>query len=71
MSTILPDRLVYTHVTWSTYQLEVVEPVLEGDSLVTDVVRVEELLDHHGDKVLCVMSTTSCFAPRTPDKYVI
>ncbi|XP_063694910.1 O-phosphoseryl-tRNA(Sec) selenium transferase-like [Bolinopsis microptera] len=51
-------------------QLEVVEPLLEGDSLVTDVGRIEELLRHHGDKVLCVMSTTSCFAPRTPDKLV-
>ena len=51
-------------------QLEVVEPLLEGESLVTDVGRIEELLRHHGDKVLCVMSTTSCFAPRTPDKLV-
>ena len=46
-----------------------VEPVLEGDSLVTDVGRVEELIHHHGDKVLCVLTTTSCFAPRTPDKF--
>ena len=43
--------------------------MLEGDSLVTNVGRVEELMRHHGDKVLCVLTTTSCFAPRTPDKF--
>lgn len=37
-------------------------------SLVTDVDRVRELLAEHRDSVTCVLSTTSCFAPRTPDK---
>ena len=48
--------------------LEVVEPIVDGDSLVTNLDRIEELMQLHGDAVLCVMTTTSCFAPRTPDK---
>lgn len=51
-------------------ELIVVEPLYEGDSLVTDVGRVRELLAEHHDSVTCVLSTTSCFAPRTPDKLV-
>jgi len=51
-------------------QLIVVEPLYEGDSLVTDVGRVKELLVEHSETVTCVLSTTSCFAPRTPDKLV-
>lgn len=51
-------------------RLIVVEPVLQGDSLITNLSLIEELLVEHGDKVVCVLSTTSCFAPRTPDKLV-
>lgn len=38
-------------------------PVLE-----TDVEEVCRLLRTHGKEVLCVLSTTSCFAPRQPDR---
>ena len=47
----------------------VVENVLEGDELRTDVGRVEEQIQSLGpDTVACVLSTTSCFAPRAYDK---
>ena len=46
-----------------------VENVLEGEELRTDVGKVEEEIMRLGpDNVLCVLTTTSCFAPRTPDK---
>lgn len=72
-----------THVVWpridqkscakavaaAGLKLVAIENVLEGDELRTDVPAVEasirKLKSH---KVLCVLSTTSCFAPRVPDR---
>ena len=49
----------------------VIENVLEGAELRTDVRKLESVLYSVGpDNVLCVLTTTSCFAPRAPDKYV-
>lgn len=45
----------------------VVENIVEQDELFTDVHEVERLLQLHGSDVLCVLCTTSCFAPRQPD----
>ena len=46
----------------------VVDHALDADGqLRTDVVAVRRLLEVHGRHVLCVLSTTSCFAPRQPD----
>ena len=50
----------------------VVENVLEGDELRTDL----HALEHHilqlgKDQIVCVLSTSSCFAPRAPDRYGI
>ena len=47
----------------------VVENLLEGDELRTDVDGVRARIDEVGAEcVLCVLSTTSCFAPRGVDK---
>ncbi|XP_054585724.1 O-phosphoseryl-tRNA(Sec) selenium transferase isoform X2 [Eptesicus fuscus] len=47
----------------------VIENVLEGDELRTDLKAVEAKIQELGsDNVLCVHSTTSCFAPRVPDR---
>lgn len=47
----------------------VIENVLEGDELRTDLKTVEAKIQELGsDNVLCVHSTTSCFAPRVPDR---
>lgn len=41
----------------------------QGDAVVTDVAGVEAAVERCGaDNVLCVVTTTSCFAPRIPDK---
>jgi O-phospho-L-seryl-tRNASec:L-selenocysteinyl-tRNA synthase len=45
----------------------VVENVLDGDSIVTNVEAIESLIIEHGDEIACVLTTTSCFAPRCPD----
>ncbi|MEE6462361.1 hypothetical protein FKM82_001567 [Ascaphus truei] len=47
----------------------VIENVLEGDELRTDLNAVEVQIQELGaDRILCVHSTTSCFAPRVPDR---
>lgn len=52
-------------------ELVVVENRLEGDEVCTDMKRLEDkILDENPDKILCVISTTSCFAPRAPDNIV-
>ena len=44
------------------------ENKLEGDELRTDIETIEEKIKSLGaDSVLCVMTTTSCFAPRVFD----
>ena len=46
-----------------------VNPRLDGESLVTDLEALKAAIDACGgpDRVLCILSTTSCFAPRVPD----
>ncbi|XP_026208956.1 O-phosphoseryl-tRNA(Sec) selenium transferase isoform X2 [Anabas testudineus] len=47
----------------------VVENALEGDELRTDLEAVERKIEELGaENILCVHSTTSCFAPRVPDR---
>ncbi|NXU58714.1 SPCS transferase, partial [Turnix velox] len=47
----------------------VIENVLEGDELRTDTEAVEAKIKALGaENILCVHSTTSCFAPRVPDR---
>ncbi|XP_067117514.1 O-phosphoseryl-tRNA(Sec) selenium transferase [Osmerus mordax] len=47
----------------------VVENVLEGDELRTNLGAVEAKIRELGaENILCVHSTTSCFAPRVPDR---
>lgn len=51
------------------FQPVVIENVLEGDELRTDVGAVEEQIQRLGPElVACVLTTTSCFAPRAYDK---
>uniref|UniRef100_A0A8D0B3L5 O-phosphoseryl-tRNA(Sec) selenium transferase n=1 Tax=Salvator merianae TaxID=96440 RepID=A0A8D0B3L5_SALMN len=47
----------------------VIENVLQGDELRTNLEEIEAKIQHLGaDNILCVHSTTSCFAPRVPDR---
>lgn len=50
-----------------------IEPfvVYEEDQLITDVEEIVATIQTVGaENVLCVFSTTSCFAPRAPDQVV-
>ncbi|CAK8692903.1 unnamed protein product [Clavelina lepadiformis] len=47
----------------------VIENCLVGDELCTDVDAIEKVIEKVGaDSILCIHTTTSCFAPRIPDK---
>lgn len=45
----------------------VVDNIMVDGQLQTNVNGIEELIEMHGGSILCVLSTTSCFAPRQPD----
>ena len=63
--------MILVGLSLSGFQPEVVENVLEGDELRTDVIAVEEQIRNLGaETVACVFTTTSCFAPRAYDKCV-
>ena len=48
-----------------------IEPKKEGDEILTNLESIEEKIQEIGkEKVLCIFSTTSCFAPRSPDKII-
>ncbi|KAK2150264.1 hypothetical protein LSH36_415g02035 [Paralvinella palmiformis] len=47
----------------------VIENKLEGDELRTDLAATEQKIDELGaDNIVCIYTTTSCFAPRVPDR---
>eukprot|EP00916_Digyalum_oweni_P002675 GHVL01004860.1.p1 GENE.GHVL01004860.1~~GHVL01004860.1.p1 ORF type:complete len:368 (-),score=81.56 GHVL01004860.1:10-1113(-) len=48
-------------------EIIIIELLQEGDGLVTDVEKIKNNLD---EDVLAVVTTTSCFAPRLPDKCI-
>ncbi|CAI2368545.1 unnamed protein product [Moneuplotes crassus] len=48
----------------------VVDPIEDGDELITDVEQIEKILDERSSEILCVYCTTSCFAPRGYDKII-
>lgn len=49
----------------------VIENCMEGDELRTNLTAIIEKIEELGPgNILCVMTTTSCFAPRVPDRWV-
>jgi len=47
----------------------VLENKLEGDELRTDIEAMRAAIDRLGaENIACIMTTTSCFAPRVPDR---
>lgn len=49
----------------------VVEGVVIGDEIQTNMSEIQNKIKELGaENILCVISTTSCFAPRSPDKVI-
>ena len=47
----------------------IIENKLEGDELRTDLTAIKQKIEELGaESIICVYTTTSCFAPRVPDR---
>nr|XP_002120570.1 O-phosphoseryl-tRNA(Sec) selenium transferase [Ciona intestinalis] len=65
----IDQKSCFKSMTSSGFEPIIIENKLEGDELRTDVSGILEAIKRVGaDNVLCVHSTTSCFAPRVPDR---
>ncbi|XP_011900692.1 PREDICTED: O-phosphoseryl-tRNA(Sec) selenium transferase isoform X2 [Cercocebus atys] len=65
----ITNSLVLDIIKLAGFEPVVIENVLEGDELRTDLKAVEAKVQELGpDYILCIHSTTSCFAPRVPDR---
>lgn len=59
----------YHRVLLPGFEPVIIENILEGDELRTDLAAVEKKIKDLGsENIVCIMTTTSCFAPRTPDR---
>jgi O-phospho-L-seryl-tRNASec:L-selenocysteinyl-tRNA synthase len=65
----IDQKAAFKAIAFSGLTAAVVPMRLDGDELRTDVAAVEAAVRAHGgaDGVLCILSTTSCFAPRASD----
>ncbi|XP_041368316.1 O-phosphoseryl-tRNA(Sec) selenium transferase-like [Gigantopelta aegis] len=64
----IDQKSCFKSIVTSGLQPVVIENLLEGDELKTDCSAIDRKIDELGaHNVLCVMTTTSCFAPRIPD----
>ena len=66
---VLYTRFWTFFLPYTGFEPIVVENRLDGDELRTDLQAIEAKIAEVGaHKVACVMTTTSCFAPRVPDR---
>ncbi|XP_054996736.1 O-phosphoseryl-tRNA(Sec) selenium transferase [Sorex araneus] len=65
----IDQKSCFKSMVTAGFEPVVIENILEGDELRTDLTAVEAKVQELGpDCILCVHSTTSCFAPRVPDR---
>ena len=64
----IDQKSCYKAVQTAGLACHVVETCRRGDAVVTDVQAMEDALNKYKDRVLAVITTTSCFAPRQPDQ---
>ncbi|XP_021513420.1 O-phosphoseryl-tRNA(Sec) selenium transferase isoform X1 [Meriones unguiculatus] len=65
----IDQKSCFKSMVTAGFEPVVIENVLEGDELRTNLAAVEAKIQELGrDSVLCIHSTTSCFAPRVPDR---
>eukprot|EP00871_Galdieria_phlegrea_P000039 jgi/Galph1/1035/GphlegSOOS_G5773.1 len=53
------------------YEVVVIDNLVRQDEVCTDIESIKATLEKQVDSILCVVSTTSCFAPRAPDDVVM
>lgn len=56
-------------ITCAGFTPVIIEPVKDGDELVTNLTEIESKINElEPENIACILSTTSCFAPRIPDR---
>jgi O-phospho-L-seryl-tRNASec:L-selenocysteinyl-tRNA synthase len=63
----IDQKSCFKAITSAGLQCVVVPTTMQGDEVVTDIEAMEAALAEHDEKVLAIITTTSCFAPRVPD----
>ncbi len=62
-------QILFLILYFSGFIPVIIENVLEGDELRTDISEIEKRIKELGEEnIVCIMTTTSCFAPRVPDR---
>ncbi|XP_035827856.1 O-phosphoseryl-tRNA(Sec) selenium transferase [Aplysia californica] len=65
----IDQKSCFKSIVTAGFEPVIIENCLEGDELRTDVATIKQKIEDLGaDNVLCVMTTTSCFTPRVPDR---
>lgn len=64
----IDQKSCFKSITTAGFEPVMICPLLSGDQLVTDTKKIEEFLETTDSSlVACVLTTTSCFAPRACD----
>ncbi|XP_032783680.2 O-phosphoseryl-tRNA(Sec) selenium transferase isoform X1 [Daphnia magna] len=64
----IDQKSCFKSITTAGFEPIIVEPILNGDELVTDTGKIEAIMKQMNPELIaCVMTTTSCFAPRACD----
>ncbi|XP_055901382.1 O-phosphoseryl-tRNA(Sec) selenium transferase-like [Biomphalaria glabrata] len=65
----IDQKSCFKSIVTAGLQPIVIENILEGDELRTDLEGIKHKIEELGaDNIVCIMTTTSCFAPRSPDR---
>jgi O-phospho-L-seryl-tRNASec:L-selenocysteinyl-tRNA synthase len=64
----IDQKSCFKAITSAGLTCVVVPTKLDGDAVVTDMNAMVAALQQHQGKVLAIITTTSCFAPRVPDQ---
>lgn len=64
----IDQKSCFKSIMTAGFEPIIIENKICGDALVTDVELISRIIDEKGsESILCIFSTTSCFAPRHPD----
>lgn len=64
----IDQKSCFKSIITAGFEPIIVQPILAGDELITNTAEIKEVLEKTDpDLIACVMTTTSCFAPRACD----
>lgn len=64
----IDQRSCFKAITTAGYEPVIIDPLLQGDTLITDVETFKKkILEMEPENIACIYSTSSCFAPRSCD----